>query len=56
MPNFFHLKVGTRLRLIVLIAFAERSSAEIRGSNASIARLRHSAEALEQLTAGFHIG
>ncbi|NMG56215.1 hypothetical protein [Aromatoleum aromaticum] len=48
--------MGTRLRLIVAFAFAERSSAGIRGRNESTARLRHSAEALEQLTAGFHIG
>lgn len=35
---------------------AERSSAEIRGSNQASEKLRHSAEALEQLTAGFQIG
>lgn len=35
---------------------AERSSAEIRGSNQASEKLKHSAEALEQLTAGFRIG
>jgi methyl-accepting chemotaxis protein len=34
---------------------AERSNAEIRGSNQAAESLRHSAEALEQLTAGFRI-
>jgi len=35
---------------------AERSSAEIRSSTESTEKLKHSAEALEQLTAGFRVG
>lgn len=46
--------VATNMQEVAEVA--ERSSAEIRGSNESTARLRHSAEALEQLTAGFRIG
>ena len=46
--------VATNMQEVAEVA--ERSSAEIRGSNESTARLRHSAEALEQLTTGFRIG